>query len=155
MVHSNQVKLAMSPFPAHQWNSFFFFGFVCIGVWTQGFTLARQALFHLSHSTSPFVCSGYFGNRVSVFSQACLDLSPVSVFPPMTGMTGECRYTQLLVEMRVSWSFCPNWPWTVILPISAFQVSRITGISHHTLLITIFLSSFSKHIVRSYAVLAL
>jgi hypothetical protein len=29
------------------------------GVWTQGFTLARQALYHVSHSTSPKSCE-YF-----------------------------------------------------------------------------------------------
>jgi hypothetical protein len=31
-----------------------FFG--CIGVWTQGLTLARQALYHLSKSTSLLKC---------------------------------------------------------------------------------------------------
>jgi hypothetical protein len=35
-----------------------------IGVWTQGFALAKQALYCLSHTFSPF-CSGYFGDRVS------------------------------------------------------------------------------------------
>jgi hypothetical protein len=37
-----------------------------LGVWTQGFAPARQALYHLSHVSSPFR-SGYFGNRVSLF----------------------------------------------------------------------------------------
>jgi hypothetical protein len=30
----------------------------------------------------------------------------------------------------VSGTICPDWPWTVILLISAFQVARITGVSH-------------------------
>jgi hypothetical protein len=34
------------------------------GVWTQGFALTKQELYHLSHTSSPF-CSGYFGDRVS------------------------------------------------------------------------------------------
>jgi hypothetical protein len=33
------------------------------GVWTQGFVLTTQALFCLSHTTSPF-CSVYFGDGV-------------------------------------------------------------------------------------------
>jgi hypothetical protein len=33
--------------------SFFFFFFFGTTVWTQGFMLARQAFYHLSHSTSP------------------------------------------------------------------------------------------------------
>jgi hypothetical protein len=35
------------------------------GVWTQGFTFARQALCHLSYISRLF-CSGYFGNGVSL-----------------------------------------------------------------------------------------
>jgi hypothetical protein len=41
--------------------------FLCVcgtGVWIQGFALAKQALYHLSHTSSPF-CSGYFGDLVS------------------------------------------------------------------------------------------
>jgi homogentisate 1,2-dioxygenase len=40
----------------------FFFG----GTWfsTQGFTLAKQTLYHLSHTSGPFQ-SGYFGEVVS------------------------------------------------------------------------------------------
>jgi hypothetical protein len=41
--------------------------FVCMygtGVWTQDFMLATQAVYHLSHTSSPF-CSGYFGEGAS------------------------------------------------------------------------------------------
>jgi hypothetical protein len=41
------------------WNSFFFFFFSGTGAWTQGFELAKLALYHLSHISSPF-CSGCF-----------------------------------------------------------------------------------------------
>jgi hypothetical protein len=44
-------------------------------------------------------------------------------------MTGVHHCAQLLVKMGASKSFCLDWLWTVILPISAFQVVRITGLS--------------------------
>jgi hypothetical protein len=44
---------------------------VCI----QGFVLTRQALYLLSHASSPF-CSSYFGDRVSLFAQVGLDSDP-------------------------------------------------------------------------------
>jgi hypothetical protein len=37
---------------------------------------ARQVPYHLSHIVSPF-CSGYSGNRVFLFAQACLDHDPL------------------------------------------------------------------------------
>jgi hypothetical protein len=43
----------------------FFFSLGETGVRTQGFALAKQALYHVSHTFSPF-CSGYFGNVVSL-----------------------------------------------------------------------------------------
>jgi hypothetical protein len=47
---------------------FFFFFFWGTGVWTKGtlkFTLPRQALYHLNHSTSPFLCWIFFWDMVS------------------------------------------------------------------------------------------
>jgi hypothetical protein len=40
-----------------------------------GLCFARQVLYHLSHSSSPF-CSGYFGDRVLLFAQTGLDCDP-------------------------------------------------------------------------------
>jgi hypothetical protein len=34
------------------------------------------------------------------------------------------------LEIRVSEMFCPGWPLTSILPISASQVARISDVSH-------------------------
>jgi hypothetical protein len=34
------------------------------------------------------------------------------------------------LEMEVSWTICPCWPWISILPISASQLAKITGVSH-------------------------
>jgi hypothetical protein len=39
--------------------------FFSTGVWSQGLILARQALYHLIHSSSSFFCVGYFQDRVS------------------------------------------------------------------------------------------
>jgi hypothetical protein len=52
-------------------NNFYFIllslaigSFFCgTGVWTQGFVLAKQVLYYLSHASSPF-CSGYFEDRI-------------------------------------------------------------------------------------------
>jgi hypothetical protein len=44
--------------------SSFLFCFWWYWVWTQGRTLARQMLYYLSHSASPFLC-GFFWDRVS------------------------------------------------------------------------------------------
>jgi hypothetical protein len=32
-----------------------------------------------------------------------------------------------------SWTICPDWSWTVILPISSSQIARIAGMSHSCL----------------------
>jgi hypothetical protein len=64
-------------------------------VWTQGFMLAKEALYALCHTSSPFF-HGYFGDGVS-------------------------------------WTICLGWSWTAIILISAFQIGRITGMSHQCL----------------------
>jgi hypothetical protein len=55
--------------------SFFFF-FGGIEVSAQGLTLARQALYHLSHSTSPFLALGISKKGFSILfqSSSCLSL---------------------------------------------------------------------------------
>jgi hypothetical protein len=45
----------------------------------------------------------------------------------------------LLLEMGISLTFCPNWPQTAILPISASQVAGITIMSHYAQLSECFL----------------
>jgi hypothetical protein len=42
----------------HLFNSFVCWG---TGIWTQGFTFAKQVLYSLSHTSSP-LCFGYFGD---------------------------------------------------------------------------------------------
>jgi hypothetical protein len=46
----------------------------------------------------------------------------------------------------VSWSICLGWLWTTVLPISAFQAPRITGLSHWCMVS----SQFSKYLIPYY-----
>jgi hypothetical protein len=50
-------------------------------VLTQSFTLAQQALYHLSYASSPF-CSGYFGDKVS--QTICQDWPQTTILPIFT-----------------------------------------------------------------------
>jgi hypothetical protein len=34
------------------------------------------------------------------------------------------------LEMVVSQTICPSWPWTEILPMSASQIPTVTGVGH-------------------------
>jgi hypothetical protein len=40
------------------------------------------------------------------------------------------HHAQVLIELGVSTTFCYGWPQTTILPISATQITRITGINY-------------------------
>jgi hypothetical protein len=53
-----------------------------------------------------------------VADRACITISPHPGF--FFGWDG------------ISQTFCPSWPWTMILPISTSQEAKITGVSHHT-----------------------
>jgi hypothetical protein len=57
--------------------SFVFYG---TGIFLiQGFMLARQVLYCLSHSSFPF-CYGYFGDRIFLFTQTDLDRDSILSF---------------------------------------------------------------------------
>jgi hypothetical protein len=103
---------------------FFFFG--GIGVWTQGFALAKQALYYLSHTFSPF-CSGYFGDGVSwAICLGCSLLISSSQVARITGMSHWCLVASL------SWS----WSWFLSLSLSLalhIHVLTISGCSAFTI----------------------
>jgi hypothetical protein len=72
----------------------------------------------LSHSPSPhlFVCVCVCGTRV--WSQG-LHFEPL------------CQhFSDFFFRDRVSWTIYLGWLWTLILLLSAFWVTRITGVSH-------------------------
>jgi hypothetical protein len=106
----------------------FFFSF-STGVSTQCFVFDRKVLYHLSNSASPF-CSGYFGDRGSLFAQASLDGDPPSLGFPSAGMIGMHRHTQHFFSVESHKLFCPGWTETKAFLISASQEARITCVSH-------------------------
>jgi hypothetical protein len=62
-------------FKALIYYSIYLFIFSGTRISTHGFMLARQKLYLFSHAASPF-WSDYFGDRVSLFAQASLDVYP-------------------------------------------------------------------------------
>jgi hypothetical protein len=79
-------------------------------------------------------CSGFFCWDVCLtnfFAQVGLELWSSS--SSVVGITGMCHCTQLLVEIRVSRTFCLGWLQTSICWISASQIARITGMNHQHL----------------------
>jgi hypothetical protein len=97
--------------------------------WTRGLMLAKQLLYHLSHSPSP-VCIANFWDRILLFAWLAWTANCLFVLLSAPGMTGTHHCAQPLVEMGVLLTFCLGWPQTLILLIFAFQVARNTGFSH-------------------------
>jgi hypothetical protein len=109
------------------WLIFLFFGGT--RVWTQGLTLARQVLYHLSHFTSPVlffwdrvswtICLGWLWTSILLISASWVaritDLSPAGL------VILEMGSLELLAQIK---------PQTMILFISASQEARITGMTH-------------------------
>jgi hypothetical protein len=61
------------------------------------------------------------------FAQVALDLNlPILGFLPSLGW-------QAHTTLSSYWVICPGWPGMTILPISASQVARVTGLSHQHL----------------------
>jgi hypothetical protein len=108
-----------------------------IRVWTQGFVLTRQVLYHLNHLQS--FCSGYLWDRVSLL---CLDKPGLwsSYLCFLLKLEFQCvlPHPPFSVEME-SWKlFCLGWPRSAILLISASSVAGITDMSHCTWSLNIF-----------------
>jgi hypothetical protein len=94
------------------------------GVWIQDFALARQVL-HSLICTSRLFYSGYL--KIG----SCFWPRPAWALITIAGMVGVGHYTQLLLYCDgVSRTFFLGQSGTLILPISASWVARITGMSH-------------------------
>jgi hypothetical protein len=89
------------------------------GDWTQDVTVARQVLLPLNPLLHSFWI-GYFWDRVLLYAQASLDHDSSICASP-------CSWDDR--HMSSSKTFCQGWPQIVILPNSASQVARITGLS--------------------------
>jgi hypothetical protein len=80
----------------------------------------------------PF-CSGYFGDRISLFALARQSGPQFSYFklPTIAGMTGMCHHNQLFpIEMESHKHFCLGLPGTSVILISAPQVAEITVMTY-------------------------
>jgi hypothetical protein len=99
------------------WKKVFLFYFICVGgtgVWTWGFTHAKQGLYCLSHTPTSF-CSGYFGDGGLSKYLPGLEWwsSPVARF---TGVSHQC----------------PVWFYQCICVVSRKQVD---GVSYEDMLV--------------------
>jgi hypothetical protein len=98
-----------------------------------GFELRASCLGHLSDTSSPF-CFSYFSDRISCFGWGWPEpwlsyLHLLSSWYYTHISTTSC----LFVEMGgVLLSFCPCWPWLLILPVSASWIARITSMRYLT-----------------------
>jgi hypothetical protein len=101
---------------------FYFFGET--GFWIQGFTLAKQVFFCLSHAVSSF-CFGYFGDgSCELFAQAGLE--------PWPSWSQLPKYLGIQTRTTKAWPTCmflrqillcnPGWSWTFDLAATASSV---------------------------------
>jgi hypothetical protein len=99
------------------------------------------------HSTAWIMLPALFNLIIFEIGTFCLGqpglLSPYYTLSLVDEMTGACNCVQLLVEMWVLWTFCPDCPQTTILPILASQIATIIGISHEHLTLLLLLYTFS------------
>jgi hypothetical protein len=97
--------------------------------WTQGLTLAKQLLYHLSYSSNPFWI-GYFWDRVCFMPRLVWTAKP----PICAFFVAEWLSYIITVRHWLKWglrNFLLCWLWTMILPVSASQVIRIKGLRNH------------------------
>jgi hypothetical protein len=78
-----------------------------------------------------------FWGRVAFYAQAGLDGDPLICASPYSWGDRHTSACPAIGWDRVSWTFCQDWPQTMILLISASQVD-ITSVSHHTWLFVCF-----------------
>lgn len=63
------------------------------------------------------------------YSQADLNHNPLTYVSYLGGMTGLHNQAQVSCCLA-KWTFRPHYPWLLIFPISTYQVTSITGMSH-------------------------
>jgi hypothetical protein len=95
----------------------------CLNVW---YKLADQCGTIPNGSLLVFIYLLIFKFRAEIWTQGSVLLSSSSTACAIPSV----HFASVISEMGVSWTICLGLPWTVILPISAWQVARITGMSH-------------------------
>jgi hypothetical protein len=124
----------------HAQPSYFsFFLSLVVAPKAQSLVLARQVLYHLNCTVSPF-CFTYFTNRVPhlFLSQPGPRSSYLCFLPswadvPVLPCPAIGWYGVSLGWYGVSWTFFPRLPFfSLVLPIASFWAARIIGKSHCT-----------------------
>jgi hypothetical protein len=106
------------------------------GVWTQGFTIAKQALYCLSHSSSPF-CSDYFGDGVCLPRLAELRFFSLFLFFFFAALGLEFRASHLQCRHFYHWSHSTSPPPPFFFPeIGALELFAWAGFELQSFLIT-------------------
>jgi hypothetical protein len=87
-----------------------------LGVWIQGFVLARQVLYHLSHISSPFCNRVSFVCLLVFFSWGGLNFDP-PINASCSNWADRCTLTHpAIVWDGVLWTFLPRLAWNHDLP---------------------------------------
>jgi hypothetical protein len=71
-----------------------------------------------------------FNDRILLYTQAGLDHNPPICVSHIAGGDKHVPPCPAIGWDVVLWMFCPDWPWTAILPISTSWVTRVTVLSH-------------------------
>jgi hypothetical protein len=98
------------------------------GVWTQGFVLAKQALYSSSHASSPF-CSGYLEKRFLVLPHSVQTMILLFYTSQYSWDDRSSLQHQLLVQIGLT-NFLPRLASNGIFLISASQVASIICVNH-------------------------
>jgi hypothetical protein len=91
---------------------------------------ARQVLYCLSHSSSPLFLLWLFWTWVLLFAQVSLDYSPLFYASHSGWNDRSVPPCPTIGQGEILPVYCPGWAPTMILPISASQVARVTVVSH-------------------------
>jgi hypothetical protein len=81
--------------------------------WTQGFIFVRQALYHVSHYTSPLSHWLFLILRSHFMPQLACHNPPICAYP----FSWNARHMPLPAQgcwNWVLWTFCPDWTWNLI-----------------------------------------
>jgi hypothetical protein len=96
---------------------FFFFSFGGNGIWTQGLTLVKQELYHLTDTSSPF-CFGYFGDRV--LQTICLDWPQTVILHILASQVSHQHLAYFLLNFFLFSVFVLCWG--TLVPISGIHL---------------------------------
>jgi hypothetical protein len=111
--------------------------FVQTSPWTTIFQFMLFATNRITHICTTFNFFSVDMGSPEIFALVGLEPQSFHLGFCIAGMAGMYHCDLLLVEMRVSQTFCPQWPQTIILQISTSQATRITNVGQWHLAYTL------------------